>query len=117
MDSVKNEVVKLYLGVSLWVALGDGELAHAEKALIYRRLEKKFPHYIDLKSDFEAGVTDFLDDFESSTKEVSELIKESKQVHHIKEELLQFAMKVVRDDDKLTEQEEYAIGEIEKLLK
>lgn len=116
MESVKNDVIKLYLGVALWVALGDGELAHAEKALIYRRLQDKFPHYIDLKNDFDNGIEDFLSSFDDSVAGVKSLIQESRQIHHIKEDLIQFAMKVVRDDGKLTEQEEYAIDEIQKLL-
>lgn len=116
MESVKNDVIKLYLGVALWVALGDGELAHAEKALIYRRLKDKFPHYIDLKNDFDNGIEDFLSSFDDSVAGVKSLIQESRQIHHIKEDLIQFAMKVVRDDGKLTEQEEYAIDEIQKLL-
>lgn len=116
MESVKNDVIKLYLGVALWVALGDGELAHAEKALIYRRLQDKFPHYIDLKNDFDNGIEDFLSSFDDSVAGVKSLIQESRQIHHIKEDLIQFAMKVVRDDGKLTEQEEFAIDEIQKLL-
>lgn len=116
MESVKNDVIKLYLGVALWVALGDGELAHAEKALIYRRLQDKFPHYIDLKNDFDNGIEDFLSSFDDSVAGVKNLIQESRQIHHIKEDLIQFAMKVVRDDGKLTEQEEFAIDEIQKLL-
>lgn len=116
MDSVKNEVMKLYLGVSLWVALGDGELAHAEKAMIYKRLEEKFPHYIDLKNDFDAGIEDFLNDFDQSAAVVKEAIEKSRNIAHIKTDLLQFAMKVVRDDDKLTDQEEFTIKTIEELL-
>jgi tellurite resistance protein len=116
VNSVKNEVIRLYLDVAMWVALGDGELAHAEKALIYRRLEDKFPHYIDLKNDFDNGVADFLSSFEESVSTVRSMIKESRQLHHIKDDLLEFAMKVVRDDGKLTEQEEFAIDEIQKLL-
>lgn len=120
MENKKNEIISLYLGVSLWVALGDGDLAHAEKALIYRRLSDKFPHYLDLKNDFDNGVDEFLNDFESSVEGVKGLINNYHQLARnaeTKTELLKFAMQVVRDDGKLTEQEEFAINEIQQILK
>ena len=114
---MQDQQLHLYTKIALWVALGDGDLAHAEKAMLFRRLKKKFSSITDLEDILDREIKAFSKDYDKSVEQLKEELFNSDEISFDRQSLLKFAQQSVVDDGKLTPGEEYAINEIAEVLK
>ena len=110
----KEKPFYFYMGVSLWVSMCDG-INHGEKIAIQRRLQENFPQK-NLERQLDELIIKFQEDFIRETQSLSEAIKCYDTIDKHKDELLKFARLALRDDNILSEQEEFTIAQIEKVL-
>ncbi|MAE57606.1 MAG: hypothetical protein CME69_01935 [Halobacteriovorax sp.] len=108
----KNEKLDFYIGVAMWIGLSDGDLAQAEKVMIQRRLKKLFPYQEDLEAQINKYEIEFKQDYSKSLKSLKKRMENSLEANMHKKNLIDFATKIIIDDQIINDQEELTIEEI-----
>lgn len=108
----KNEKLDFYIGVAMWIGLSDGDLAQAEKVMILRRLKKLFPYQEDLEAEINKYEIEFKQDYSKSLKSLKKRMENSLEANMHKKNLIEFATKIIIDDQIINDQEELTMEEI-----
>ncbi len=108
----KNEKLDFFIGVAMWIGLSDGDLAQAEKVMILRRLKKLFPYQEDLEAQINKYEIEFKQDYSKSLKSLKKRMENSLEANMHKKNLIDFATKIIIDDQIINDQEELTIEEI-----
>ncbi|MEE3079998.1 MAG: hypothetical protein VX341_11725 [Bdellovibrionota bacterium] len=108
----KNEKLDFYIGVAMWIGLSDGDLAQAEKVMILRRLKKLFPYQEDLEAQINKYEIEFKQDYSKSLKSLKKRMENSLEANMHKKNLIDFATKIIIDDQIINDQEELTMEEI-----
>lgn len=108
----KNEKLDFFIGVAMWIGLSDGDLAQAEKVMIQRRLKKLFPYQEDLEAQINKYEIEFKQDYSKSLKSLKKRMENSLEANMHKKNLIDFATKIIIDDQIINDQEELTIEEI-----
>ena len=108
----KNEKLDFYIGVAMWIGLSDGDLAQAEKVMILRRLKKLFPYQEDLEAEINKYEIEFKQDYSKSLKSLKKRMENSLEANMHKKNLIDFATKIIIDDQIINDQEELTMEEI-----
>lgn len=108
----KNEKLDFYIGVAMWIGLSDGDLAQAEKVMIHRRLKKLFPYQENLEEEINKYEIEFRQDYSKSLKSLKKRMENSLEANMHKKNLIDFATKIIIDDQIINDQEELTMEEI-----
>ena len=108
----KNDKLDFYIGVAMWIGLSDGDLAQAEKVMILRRLKKLFPYQEDLEAQINKYEIEFKQDYSKSLKSLKKRMENSLEANMHKKNLIDFATKIIIDDQIINDQEELTMEEI-----
>ena len=112
----KSEKLDFYLGTAMWIGLSDGELAQAEKVMIHKRLKRIFSDLDNLEEELNRYEKLFREDYQKSLSNLKERMKDSIEANLHKTSLVDFATKIIIDDQVIQDQEEFTIGEIKKFF-
>lgn len=96
----------------MWIGLSDGDLAQAEKVMILRRLKKLFPYQEDLEAQINKYEIEFKQDYSKSLKSLKKRMENSLEANMHKKNLIDFATKIIIDDQIINDQEELTMEEI-----